>query len=278
MVTAERGSERIPLISRLDHIILATPDRGPWISAFDRILDLRPESMLERHGRGVQAFNNVTFLLGDGFIGIVEPSGAESSLHRFLSRFGEGFYGLSVGVEDLEGVRTAFRRHGLDHRTDPGLGFEWAGPRGTHGVLYELVVGETLCGVSPNPCFTGLANFTIAVSQLDEAVRDYEAFFGLTGLDEIRDDPAGTRGARFSLPATNHPQTITLVEPTTPDGPVAQHLKTRGEGFYSFAIAVTDLDTEVARLRDLGLAVTRSEGRAGVPREALRGLRLELWS
>jgi hypothetical protein len=267
----------MPLIDRLDHIILAAPARDPWISDFQRILALPPESMQEGHGTAAQAFNNVTFLLGNGFIGIVEPSGEESSLHRFLARFGEGFYGLSVGVRGFEAAQVALERHGIDHRVDPGLGLLWAGPRATHGVLYELVVGETLHGPSPNPSFAGLANLTIAVSQLDEAVRDYETFLGLSVDAEIRGDPPGTRGARFSLPASDHRQTIVLVEPTTSDGPMTELLKTRGEGLYSFGIAVTELDVEVTRLRNLGVDVTRSEGRAHIPPAVLRGLRVELW-
>jgi hypothetical protein len=266
----------MPIIKRLDHVILAARDRRDWVTVFDRVLGLTPERMIEDHLSGWEAFNNATFLVGDGFIGIVEPSGEESVLHRFLARFGDGFYGMSVGVSDVSAAEAALERQGVDHRTTSGLGFLWAGPRRTHGVLFEVVSGGTLTGSSPNPFYVGITRLTVAVSDLDQAIKDYSAMWDLVAEGELNDDPPGTRGAEFPLSGSTIPQRLVLVEPSTADGPVADHLRTRGEGMYSFTIGVTDLDAAVSRVRDAGVECTSYPGRAVIPPESLLGLRVEL--
>jgi hypothetical protein len=114
------------------------------------------------------------------------------------------------------------------------------------------------------------------VHDLDSAVRDYEAIFDLTDQDSMQDDPPGTKGRAFRLSGSDLGQVIALVAPTGTDSALADHLRVRGEGMYSFAIAVSDLEGELGRLERLGVGIQKTAGGAMIDPEELRGLRVGL--
>jgi methylmalonyl-CoA/ethylmalonyl-CoA epimerase len=48
---------------------------------------------------------------------------------------------------------------------------------------------------------------------------------------------------------------VELLESTSPDGPIAQHIAKRGEGLHHLAFAVDDLNSEIERLQEMGYRV-----------------------
>ena len=185
-------------LKRLDHVIVAVRDRQPWIPLIERVLALEPGRMLEGAGAGAGGFSNAEFAIGDGFIGVVEPAGETSQLHRFLDRFGDGFYAMSIDVGDVAAAADAFDAAGVGHRGTPGQGLVWAGPRNTHGVVYQVIDGMLL-GPGTNPHYLGLGRVTVVVEDLQRAVAQYRAIFDLGAPGTTGDDPPGTRGALFRL-------------------------------------------------------------------------------
>jgi Glyoxalase/Bleomycin resistance protein/Dioxygenase superfamily len=263
------------LIKRLDHVIVAVRDRDDWIPVIQRVLALEPGRMLEGAGQGSSGFSNAEFAIGDGFLGVVTPAGEKSQLNRFVNHFGDGFYGMSIDVGDVDEAPIAFDKHGVDYRKVEGGNTVYAGPRRTHGVVYQVIGGMHL-GPGANPRYLGLSRLTIAVHDLEPAARDYEAIFDLTDHETIEDEPAGTKGTVFRLSGSDLGQTIALVAPAQDDSPIANHLKERGEGMYSFAIAVSDLKGDLERLRMLGVGTQPTARGVAIDPEALRGLRVEL--
>ncbi|HEY3941360.1 MAG TPA: VOC family protein [Acidimicrobiales bacterium] len=264
------------IIHRLDHVIVAVADRSQWLPVIERVLGLTPGRMLEGSGAGAAAFSNAEFAIGDGFLGVVEPAGPASQLHRFLERSGDGFYAISIDVGDVGAATAALDAAAVDHRGQPGA-LVWAGPRRTHGVLYQ-VIGGMLLGAGANPNYLGLARFTVVVEDLAEATATYRAAFGLPDGPAVVDEPRSTRGRRLPIPGAGLDQHVLLVQPTGA-GPVARHLLERGEGIWSFGIAVSDLAAEMERLEALDVAVDVDPGvpgRATIDPGALRGLRVEL--
>jgi Glyoxalase/Bleomycin resistance protein/Dioxygenase superfamily len=271
------------VIRRLDHVIVAVRDRQPWIGAIGRVLGLRPGRMLEAAGEGAGGFSNAEFAIGDGFLGVVEPAGSASQLHRFLDRAGDGFYGMSIDVGDVQAATDRFAARGVDVRGRAGHGLVWAGPRQTHGVLFQVIDGMLL-GQGANPRYRGLARMVVAVRDVEAAVGDYRAVFGLGDPVPVEDDPPGSRGARLGLDGSPLGQHVVLAEPTDGEGELAGHLAARGEGIFSCGIAVADLPGELDRLDRLGVAVdavrpgnagARGDG-ARIDPGALRGLRVDL--
>jgi hypothetical protein len=264
------------LIRRLDHVIVAVSDRQGWIPAIERVLGLAPGRMLEASGEGAGAFSNAEFAIGDGFLGVVEPSGPASQLRRFVDRSGDGFYGMSIDVGDVQRATEAFDALGVDYRGRAGAGLVWAGPRRTHGVLYQVIDGMLL-GQGANPRFRGLARMVVVVRDLERAVEDYQAIFGFGEPVAMSDDPLGSTGARLMLEDSPLVQHIVLAQPTDERSAVGHHLASRGEGIFSFGIAVSDLPGEIARLSGLGVQLDTAENRpVAIAPQALRGLRVDL--
>ena len=263
-------------LKRLDHVIVAVHDRQPWLPLIGQVLALEPGRMLEGAGAGAGGFSNAEFAIGDGFIGVVEPAGETSQLHRFLDRFGDGFYAMSIDVGDVAAAADAFDAAGVGHRGTPGQGLVWAGPRNTHGVVYQVIDGMLL-GPGTNPHYLGLGRVTVVVEDLQRAVAQYRAIFDLEAPRTTGDDPPGTRGALFRLDNPDLEQSLALVQPID-EGDAARHLGARGEGIYSFAIVTGDVDAEADRLRANGVAFERSGGRLSIDPAALHGVRVDLRS
>jgi catechol 2,3-dioxygenase-like lactoylglutathione lyase family enzyme len=266
------------VIRRLDHVIVAVRDRGDWIPRVRRVLGLEPGRMLEGAGAGYDSFSNAEFAIGDGFLGVVEPADDGAQLHRFLRRFGEGFYAMSIDVGDVPAAVEGWRDAGIPTRSAPG-GLTWLGPAGTHGVVYQVIDGMLLGG-GTNPRYLGVQTVTVVVADLDAAVAAYGKLFGLGRARTADDARLGYRGAVLTIDDSELGDTIVLAQASDPDREVAGYAAHRGEGIFSFGIAVDDLAGEVARLDSLGVGVERGDGplgpRALIDPGSLGSLRVEL--
>ena len=87
----------------------------------------------------------------------------------------------------------------------------------------------------------------IAVNDLNEGLAQYEKTFGLkpSRTGERPDD--GFKSAFYDLPGGG---SVELIQPTDATGPVAKGLAARGEGVYLMALAVEDIESEVAAMRE----------------------------
>jgi methylmalonyl-CoA epimerase len=102
-----------------------------------------------------------------------------------------------------------------------------------------------------------IAHIGVAVADLAEALAFYRDVLGLApGASETVD------GATIvSLPFGE--SQIELLQPVTPDSPVARFLERRGPGIHHICLRVPDLDTALARCRDLGYRLVDERPRTG---------------
>ena len=77
----------------------------------------------------------------------------------------------------------------------------------------------------------------IAVRSIDETLPVYRAL----GLRETRREEVASQGVRTAFLPAGEPS-IELLEPTSPDSPVAVFLEKRGPGIHHLCFAVDDLD------------------------------------
>ena len=91
----------------------------------------------------------------------------------------------------------------------------------------------------------------IAVRSLERARAFFERHFGAEfgPVEDVAVD--GYRYAPFRIAGF----TLELLEPYTPDSPIARFLERRGEGLYQISFAVDDVDAATATLRAEGLTV-----------------------
>ena len=99
----------------------------------------------------------------------------------------------------------------------------------------------------------------IAVRDIDEAARFYTEALGLQlgGIEEVPDQKV--RVAFLPIGEVR----IELVQPTSPDSPVAKFLEKNGPGFHHIAYEVADVAAEVERLKAQGVRMVDQEPRKG---------------
>lgn len=102
-----------------------------------------------------------------------------------------------------------------------------------------------------------LAHVGIAVTDIAAALPFYRDVLGLVpGAEEVAD------GARIVSLPLGHCE-VELLEPLTPESPIAKFLARRGPGIHHLCYRVADLDAAVARCRAAGYQLVDQEPRAG---------------
>jgi len=98
----------------------------------------------------------------------------------------------------------------------------------------------------------------VAVASIEEARGFWEAL----GLRIERIEEVPQEGVRVAMLRVGEAR-IELLEPTSPDSPVAKFLARRGGGLHHLCLASDDLEADDARLRAAGIELLRPEPTAG---------------
>lgn len=99
----------------------------------------------------------------------------------------------------------------------------------------------------------------IAVRSIDDQRPFYEQTLGLAfeGLEEV---PSQHVKVAFFRAGDIR---LELLEPTTPDSPVAKFLEKRGEGLHHLAFTVDDIQARIHELKECGLQMIDNTPRPG---------------
>lgn len=110
----------------------------------------------------------------------------------------------------------------------------------------------------PEPRLPRVAHLGVAVTDLDDALTFYRDVLGLSprGAPEIKD---GARIVGLAFGETD----VELLEPVTPDGPIAKFLDRRGPGIHHVCYRVPDLDAALARAAEAGYQLVDQTPRIG---------------
>jgi methylmalonyl-CoA/ethylmalonyl-CoA epimerase len=119
----------------------------------------------------------------------------------------------------------------------------------------------------------------VAVASIDDALAVYRAL----GMVEQKREVVPSQKVTAALLTVGESR-IELLEPTSPDSPVARFLARRGEGLHHVCFAVADLDAALADLAAKGFRLIQPAGVPGADGkrvaflhpEAGRGVLIEL--
>jgi len=127
---------------RLNHVGVAVRSLEQALAPYRDGLGLALQEIEEVASEQVR----VAFLpAGETRIKLLEPTGSESPIARFLEKRGEGVHHLCFEVEDLEAALERMRASGvplIDQKPRSGAGgcrVAFVHPRGMAGVLVELL-------------------------------------------------------------------------------------------------------------------------------------------
>lgn len=132
-----RGSK----VHKIDHIGIAVHDIEAALRVYEAGLGLPLREVVDVPDQQVR----VAFLpVGESNVELVQPTSAESSTARFLEKRGEGIHHICLQVADIEAALDQLRAEGVPLIDDePRQGAHgrvaFVHPKGTHGVLIELV-------------------------------------------------------------------------------------------------------------------------------------------
>jgi len=86
------------MIKRLRCVLIAVRDLDEAVERFASILNIKPR-LAEFQGEGIKA---AFFPLGDSAIELISPMRPDVPLEKFLSSRGEGLFGISLEVANIE--------------------------------------------------------------------------------------------------------------------------------------------------------------------------------
>lgn len=129
---------------RIDHVAIIVHNIEQALAFYRDILGITPREIKEVPTEQVR----IAFLPmggpGGSEIELIEPTNPDSSLARFLEKRGEGLHHICLEVDNIDFALAGMQAKGapvLD--TQPRLAAEgraiFLHPKGTHGVLLELV-------------------------------------------------------------------------------------------------------------------------------------------
>lgn len=132
-------------MGRLDHVGVAVTSLEEALAPYQDGLGLTVSEIEEVPSQQVR----IAFLpVGETRLELLEPTGEDSPIGRFLQRHGQGVHHLCFQVEDIEATLERFRAAGVelvDEIPRAGAGgsrVAFVHPRGMAGVLVELVEKE----------------------------------------------------------------------------------------------------------------------------------------
>ena len=105
----------------------------------------------------------------------------------------------------------------------------------------------------------GIDHVAIAVENLDAAIQVFESVLGMKV--KHREDVAGFK-VKIATLATGGTD-IELIQATSADSPVAKFVAERGAGIHHIALAVPDIESALALLREQGVHLIDQTPRPG---------------
>jgi methylmalonyl-CoA epimerase len=133
-----------PPIGKLDHIGIAVKSVAEARKFFEDTLEAANEAA---------GFKLAAFDLRGLSIELLEPLGANSFLHKFLEKRGEGMHHLTFDVPDCKAKTAELKEQGVrivdEHQWSPTSYECFISPRSSHGVLIQLGSGYPTLNSDP---------------------------------------------------------------------------------------------------------------------------------
>ena len=272
------------MLRYVDHAIIAVADLDVAARDYEQLLGLTVSAGGSHPGAGTQ---NRLIVLDPAYIELIArlPGaglGEQSPVTPMFAR-APGPIGFALASDDIDADLAAMRARGVPV-SGPHVG-RLEGPRGTERgwrtarpgedarlggapwrlpflIQHDSTGQERLRrltapdGPRPHPLGARrLDHVTVAVHDLATGLRAYTLAYGLEPDEEAQDPMLRARTVRLPLPQG----AIVLAAPLEGDGPLARGLAAQGEGLFSIAIAVDDLQRAVTDLRGRGVGVRVEE-------------------
>jgi len=128
-------------VNYIDHVGVAVKDIAAVLAFFNKVFDVPDAEIVLMEDQGVRA---TLIEVGQTRLELLEPTGPESGVGRFIERRGEGLHHLAFNVTDISGKLQTLQTLGvdlIDQTPREGLSgtIAFVHPRSVFGILTELV-------------------------------------------------------------------------------------------------------------------------------------------
>ncbi len=254
------------MILRIQHIGIVVRDLHDACARFERVLGMPACDFRDDQGQGMQL--DARILLGNEcWLHLVQNWNPETRVSRFLRERGEGLEHIAIETDSIEADVEHLREIGVgvweDRILDANDGYEaFVFPDKLPGLTVELIeshdrswvyppeaVGEPL---STSLQLTRLHHIGLCVNNLDDARGCFERYFGLAARDFASDPEGAMREAYVHF---DNRCSLQLLESRNPASRAGRFLRERGEGLEHIAMETSDLERDVAGLRERGVRI-----------------------
>ena len=132
-------------VNYFDHVGVAVKDIKAALAFFKKVFDVPDADVVLMEDQGVRA---CLIEVGQTRLELLEPTGPESGVGRFIERRGEGLHHLALNVTDISGKLQTLQTLGvdlIDQAPREGLSgtIAFVHPSSVFGVLTELVENDS---------------------------------------------------------------------------------------------------------------------------------------
>ncbi len=130
------------MFGAIDHVGVAVSDIEAAIALYERSFAMK---LVHRETVAEQGVEAALVDVGDSHVELLQPTGAETPVGRFMERRGEGLHHVAYRVEDIGATLDELRDAGvalIDEKPRVGIRrsrVAFLHPRATGGVLTEIV-------------------------------------------------------------------------------------------------------------------------------------------
>tara|TARA_B100000378_G_scaffold242776_1_gene212188 strand:+ start:52 stop:471 length:420 start_codon:yes stop_codon:yes gene_type:complete len=131
-------------VNYIDHVGVAVKNIDTALAFFKKVFDVPDADIELMEDQGVRA---CLIEVGQTRLELLEPTGSESGVGRFIERRGEGLHHLAFNVTDISGKLQTLQTLGvdlIDQTPREGLSgtIAFVHPRSVFGILTELVESD----------------------------------------------------------------------------------------------------------------------------------------
>jgi methylmalonyl-CoA epimerase len=127
---------------KIDHIGIAVKSLAEAVKVYENALGLHVSGYDQVDEQGVRV---AMLNIGESRIELLEPTGPQSPIDKFMTKRGEGIHHIAVAVDDIERALEQLKAAGVrlvdnePRRGAHNTRIAFIHPSSTHGVLLELV-------------------------------------------------------------------------------------------------------------------------------------------
>ena len=127
---------------KIDHIGIAVKSLADAVKVYENALGLNVSGYDQVDEQGVRV---AMLNIGESRIELLEPTGPQSPIDKFMTKRGEGIHHIAVAVDDIEQTLEKLKAAGVrlvdnePRRGAHNTRIAFIHPSSTHGVLLELV-------------------------------------------------------------------------------------------------------------------------------------------